>query len=124
MQGPLLKMPTPRIVTSTGVKQYGARLLPAEEGPRISAVSAWFDAARLIPLRAKSAELLFGTFRASLPGFGAQAPRKLNVHAWVLRVHRLVYEYPAEITKKSPCIFTDAYFVIDSYDGTTLLVAY
>jgi hypothetical protein len=125
MQGPLLKMPTPRSVTSTvKFKQYGARLLPAEEGSRISAVSAWFDVARLIPLRAKSAELLFGTFRASIPAFGAQAPRKLNVHAWVLRVHRLVYEYPAELTKKSPCIFTDAYFVIDSYDGTTLLVAY
>jgi hypothetical protein len=117
-------MPTPRIVTSTVTfKQYGARLVPAEEGPRISATSAWFDVARLAPIRAKRAELLFGTFRASIP-FGPHGPQKLNVHAWVLRVHQLVYKYPADVTANSPCIFTDAYFVIDSYDGTTLLVAY
>lgn len=125
LQGPLLKMPKPRIVTSTvRFKQYNARLVPAEEGPRISATSAWFDVTRLAPIRAESAELLFGTFRASLPAFGSQPPRTLNVHAWVLSVHQLVYEYPASITKKSPCIFTDAYYVIDSNDGTTLLIGY
>ncbi len=124
LDGPILKMPTPRIVNApVSFKQYGARLVPAEEGPRISATSAWFDAARLAPIRGKSAELLFGTFRASIP-FGPHGPQNLNVHAWVLSVHQLVYKYPSDVAKTSPCIFADAYFVIDAYDGNTLLVAY
>jgi hypothetical protein len=123
LDGPTLKMPAGRVVTSTVTfRQYGARLLPADESPRISATSAWFDVTRSGPIRAKSAELLFGTFRATVPG--PHGPRKLNVHAWVLRVHELVYAYPPAIVKKSPCIFTDAYYVIDSNDGTTLLIGY
>jgi len=123
LEGPTLKMPTGRIVTSpVTFRQYGARLLPADESPRISATSAWFDVTRSGPIRAKSGELLFGTFRATIPG--QHGPRKLNVHAWVLRVRQLVYKYPADIVKTSPCIFTDAYYVIDSNDGTTLLIGY
>ena len=67
--------------------------------------------------------MLFGTFRASIP-FGPHGPEKLNAHAWVLRVHRLAYPYPPDVNASTPCVFTDAYYVIDSNTGTSLLIGH
>ena len=102
--------------------------MPADEAPRINGAPAWQVLLRVNPMRARSGELLFGTFRRAIP-FGPDGPRKLNIHAWVLRVKHLVHAYPlgdtgagaGSPTKLPVCVFSDGYFVIDSNDGADVL---
>jgi len=126
LQSVPLEMPVPQVVTAPiAFSQYNARVIPTEPGaqPRISGATAWQAITKDNPIRAESAELWFGTFRASIP-FGQHGPEKLNVHAWVLSVHRLASGYPAGVKTPTPCVFTDAYYVIDSNTGMSLLIGH
>jgi len=128
LDGVALEMPAPRVVTSRvlmkGSGSYGARLDPAPRAkPRVTAANAWQRMTYGSPLRARSAELMLGRFRASIP-FGPHGPQKLNLIAWVLQVHHLAYPYPPNLVKTDVCIFTDAYLVVDAATGNRIFNDY
>ena len=79
LDGPVLAMPTPRVVTSTvlmkGGGRYGARLEAVPKAkPLVTAADAWQRMNFQSPLRARSAELMLGRFRALVP-FGPHGPQ-------------------------------------------------
>jgi hypothetical protein len=128
LDGPVLAMPVPRVVTSTvpmtGRERYGARVEPAPKAkPLVTAAEAWQRMTLQSPLRARSAELMLGRFRAAVP-FGPHGPQKYNVIAWVLQFHHLAYPYPPNQVKTDVCIFTDGYLAIDAATGNRVLNSY
>lgn len=129
LSGPVLEMPAPRAVTARSVLKsaegYGARLDPTPDAtPALSGAEAWQNLTRLEPVRARSGELMFGRFRASIP-FGPRGPQKLDLLAWVLQVRDFVYPYPADQPQLGVCsLRPNAYFVIDATTGVRVLDSY
>ena len=132
--GPALSMPAPRRVVVPIVLGGGtnARLEPAPgANPQVSAEQAWQKLTALNPQRARSGELLLGTFRASF-AFGPNGPQQEHLLAWVLRVHHLAYEHPpAEDPTRAgaapaaaTCEFVDGYLVIDATTGNRVVNSY
>jgi len=129
LAGPVLPMPAPQNVAAKTLVNSGivARLDPAPGAtPAVSASSAWRTFTHLNPLRARRAELLLGTFSAFLP-YGRSGPQRVQVLAWVLRVHHLAYAIPSTGDSKSTqpvCEFVDAVLVLDATNGSVVVYSY
>lgn len=135
LDGPVLAMPTPQVISSSVFLRTGivASIDPIIGGPAapFTATQAWAKFTSAGPLRAQQAELMLGTFSAILP-YGPRGPERVSEPAWVLHVEHLAYRLPpigkaggTAAGKAAPvCQFVDAVLVLNANTGAVVIYSY